>query len=47
MIDGDLFTEKPAVILQEIEKFLNLPSFFREDNFVFTGEDINHGDLDG
>merc|ERR1711874_20820 len=38
LVDGDLFTENPAVILQEIERFLGLPHFFREDHFVFTGK---------
>ena len=38
LVDGDVFTEKPAVILQEIEQFLNIPAFFSQDHFVFTGK---------
>jgi len=38
LLDGDVFIEEPVRILNKIEDFLNLPRFFSEDHFDFSGK---------
>ena len=37
LLDGDVFTEDPVKILNEVEKFLGLPSYFTTNHFDFSG----------
>jgi len=36
VLDGDVFREKPILILQKIEQFLEVSPFFSERHFDFT-----------
>ena len=38
MLDGDQFTEDPVPVLQSAERFLGIPSFYREQHFTHNGE---------
>ena len=38
MLDGDKFIEDPVPILQSVEKFLQIPSFYRDHHFTYNGE---------
>ena len=38
LLDGDVFTENPLIALQNVEKFLGLPSFFTSEHFDFSGK---------
>ena len=39
MLDGDQFTEDPLSVLQNVERFLDLPSFYTDQSFTHNGED--------
>ena len=39
MLDGDEFKEKPVLILQKIEHFLETPAFFSKKHFDYTARD--------
>ena len=41
MLDGDEFREKPVLILQKIEHFLEIPAFFSKKHFDYTARDGN------
>ena len=41
MLDGDEFREKPVLILQKIEHFLETPAFFSKKHFDYTARDGN------
>ncbi len=38
VLNGDDLISKPAVVLQKVEKFLKIPSFFNENMFVFDNQ---------
>ena len=38
LLDGDNFIEDPVKILNEVEKFLGLPSYFTTEHFDFSGK---------
>ena len=37
LLDGDVFVQEPVKVLKKVERFLELPSFFTEDHFDYTG----------
>ena len=37
LLDGDVFVEEPVKVLNEIEEFLGIPSYFTKDHFDFSG----------
>ena len=39
MVDGDKFIEDPVPVLQSVEKFLHIPSFYKDQHFTFNGGD--------
>ena len=39
MLDGDKFIEDPLSVLQNVERFLDLPSFYTDQSFTHNGED--------
>ena len=39
-MDGDKFIEDPVPVLQSVEKFLHIPSFFTDQHFTHNGKYI-------
>jgi len=37
VLDGDIFVKNPVDVLNKVEKFLDLPTFFTTDHFDYTG----------
>ena len=37
MLDGDKFIEDPLPVLQDVERFLDIPSFFTDQSFTHNG----------
>ena len=42
MLDGDKFIEDPVSVLQRVETFLDIPSFFTWRHFTFNGTESDH-----
>ena len=38
MLDGDQFIEDPLAVLQSVERFLQIPSFFTDQHFTHNGD---------
>ena len=38
VVDGDKFIEAPVPVLQSVEKFLNIPPFYKDQHFTFNGD---------
>ena len=38
VVDGDKFIEDPVPVLQRVEKFLEIPSFFTDEHFTHNGD---------
>ena len=38
MVDGDKFIEDPVPVLQSVEKFLHIPSFYKDQHFTYNGD---------
>ena len=39
VLDGDIFTKDPVTVLQSVEKFLQIPSFYTDHHFTYNGEE--------
>ena len=37
VLDGDKFIEDPLPVLQDVERFLDIPSFFTDQSFTHNG----------
>ena len=37
LLDGDRFAKDPLPVLQKVETFLELPSFYSEEHFTYNG----------
>ena len=38
MVDGDRFIEDPVPVLQSVERFLHIPSFYTAQHFTHNGD---------
>ena len=38
MVDGDKFIEDPVPVLQGVERFLHIPSFYTDQHFTYNGD---------
>ena len=38
VVDGDKFIEDPVPVLQSVERFLHIPSFFTDQHFTHNGD---------
>ena len=50
VLDGDQFTEDPVSVLQSVERFLHIPSFYTDNHFTYNGDSShweNHHGING
>ena len=43
VLDGDRFVEDPVLVLRSVERFLDLPPFFSDQHFTFSGTSHQDG----
>ena len=46
MLDGDRFIEDPVPVLQSVERFLDIPSFYTDKHFTHNGEKTTQDTLE-